>query len=95
VVLFEPNDWIGTIISSVNNLTGSTFITLLLLTTIATFLFMALNAAFGFGTPLEFSIIIVLPMHIAVLAYVTNWMSVAGSFLIYVGIMIAKNILKR
>jgi len=94
-MLFAPNDTLGTIITGLNTITGSTFITLLFLMTICIFFFIALNSSLGFGMPFEASVILILPLHIAILAYVSNWMPVAGSFIIFLGIIIAKNILNR
>jgi len=92
-MLFDPNDTIGTLIQGLNAATGSTFITLLLLTTAALLLFMALASPFGW--PFEFSIILILPLHLVIAAYVGNWMAVGGAFIIYIGILIAKNLLSR
>jgi len=92
-MLYQPNDTLGQIITALDTITGSTFITLLLITILIMILFLGLSQPFGW--PLEYSIIIILPLHIAILAYISNWMAIVGSFLIYLGIIFAKNLLHR
>lgn len=92
-MLFEPNDTIGEIIAQIDLITGYQFITFLLLTTMVFLLFVAI--ATPFGLPLEFSVILILPLHIAFISYSTSMMAVGGVFLIFVGVLIAKNLLSR
>jgi hypothetical protein len=92
--LFEPSDTIGGLISAITyDITGSQFLTVLLLTVLVFLLFMAI--ATPFGLPLEFSVILILPLHIALISYNTSLMAIGGVFLIFAGFLIAKNILTR
>lgn len=72
------------------NVTGSFFLTSFL---IALF-FMAF--CMFFKIPIEFSAIILLPIHLAFLACVgANWLSITGTILIYLGILLGKNFFFR
>ena len=84
-MLYNPNNGIGHFINQANQVTGSLFLTLLFITLIILIICILTRL------PLEFSIIFILPLHFVILAYVGGWMAVAGSFLIYAGILIAKN----
>jgi hypothetical protein len=85
MVLFQPNDVIGQLIYGANAITGGTFITLLLLSALVMFAFLVV------GLPMEYSIILVLPLHLAIGVYISEWLAVAGCFLIYAGVLLAKN----
>lgn len=88
-MLYEPSDFVGQIIAGMNGITGSLFVTLLILS----LLVMALCLTFSF--PLEYTIILILPLHIGIMAYSGEWLAVSGSFLIYLGILFAKNLLAK
>lgn len=72
------------------NVTGSFFISTLLIA----FFFMGICALFGI--PLEFTAIILLPLHLGFLACLgTDWLAITGVILIYLGILLGKNLFFR
>ena len=87
MVLFNSDSGIGVFINAAFSTTGSVFITLLLIT------FAILLLCLICRLSIEYSVIFVLPLHFAILSYYGQWMGVAGSFLIYAGLILAKNIL--
>lgn len=68
-----------------NNITGSIFLTLVLITIII----MAFFASFGL--PLELSAIFVLPMYLIFMAFSHEYLAIGGLLLIYLGITFGKN----
>lgn len=68
-----------------NNLTGSEFITLLLAIMLIMLFFLM------FRIPLEASAVLVLPLIIICMAYTSNLFILGGVFLIYLGVLLAKN----
>jgi len=49
-----------------------------------------------FGIPIEFSAILLLPMHLGFLACLgTDWLAVTGIILVYLGILLGKNLFFR
>jgi len=77
----------GQVYAGMNNITGSVFLTLLLIV----MLIMAI--AFLFRIPVEFTAIFILPMLLTFLAFESEFLSVTGVILIYLGILLAKNLL--
>jgi hypothetical protein len=72
------------------NVTGSFF-----LTTLVIALFLIAFCMF-FKIPVEFTAIILLPIHLAFLACVgADWLSIGGTLLIYLGILLGKNFFFR
>lgn len=73
-----------------NNVTGSMFLTTLLLS------FLLIGIALGCRIPIEISMIIMLPLHLAFLACLgTDWLAFTGTILIYLGILLGKNMFFR
>lgn len=78
------------LVTATTNVTGSLFLTTLL---IALFL-LAFTALFGI--PIEFTAIILLPLHLGFLACLgTDWLAITGVVLIYLGFLLAKNFFFR
>lgn len=77
---------IGIIYDAVNNnITGSEFITLLGLVMLFIIFFTM------FRIPLELTAIFVLPMLLIFMAYSGNFFAIGGVFLIYLGMLVARN----
>lgn len=73
-----------------NNVTGSMFLTTLLIS------LLLITIAMGCRIPIEISMIILLPLHIALLACLgTDWLAITGTIVIYLGILLAKNFFYR
>jgi len=87
VVLFmNETGFIGNlIIEFSNNLTGSLFLTLLIIT-----IFLILTGLL-FRLSLEFTAIIILPLLLVFMATTSEFLAVGGVFLLYLGVIIAKN----
>lgn len=84
--LFNDTGTIGIIINAVNtNITGSQFLTFLLIIAVILMFFLA------FRIPLEASVLLVLPLILTFLAYSNDLYAVGGVVLIYVGVLWAKN----
>lgn len=88
-------DTTGTIYSFLtamtNNVTGSMFITIFLIS-----IFLIAIAAGFFKIPIEITMIILLPIHLAFLACIGSEIyGVVGTILIYLGILLAKNFFFR
>lgn len=73
------------VLSKANEVTGSLFMTLLVIT------LMLVLIAMLFRIPLEFTVIIILPFLLSVTAYETSFLSVTGVILIYLGLILANN----
>lgn len=77
---------IGVVISSMtNNVTGSLFLTLLYI------MIVLVALCLGAGLPIEWTLIIMLPLLIVTMAYSSDFLSVGGFALMYLGIIFAKN----
>lgn len=86
-MLYNLNNGIGKFFEAANQVTGSLFLTLIIITLVIMLIVLAC------GIPVEFSLVFLIPFHLAVLSYSGEWMSVAGSFLIFGGLIFAKNFL--
>lgn len=75
-----------TIINQGNNATGSLFITLLLI------VFFVMVVCLLLRLPLEFSAIFVMPLLLVCMAYMADFYAIGGVFLIYLGVLLAKNL---
>lgn len=73
------------LLSTINEVTGSLFITLLFIIMSIIFL------AFLLRIPVEFTAILILPFLLTVSAYESSLMAVTGVLLIYLGLILAKN----
>lgn len=86
-MLFNESNVIGNLIVYMNsNVTGSLFLTLLFVV----ILLLAICALFRI--PMEFTAIFVLPFLLAVMTDMGEFLGVGGVFLIYLGILVAKNL---
>jgi hypothetical protein len=70
-----------------NNITGSPFLSLLFLCFIILALFVA------FRIPIEFSLILMLPMFLIFLAFSHEFLPIVGVILIYLGVLWGKNMI--
>lgn len=87
MVFFNESGTFGQLISYINvNVTGSLFLTLLFI------VIMLIMICALFRIPIEFSAIFILPLLIVITAYVGDFLAVGGVFLIFIGILIAKNL---
>lgn len=73
------------VVEGLKNLTGDYFSSMLLIVLLLLVLCLALQM------PMEVSIIFVLPFLLLCYAFVPNFTAVTGVFLIYLGIIVAKN----
>ena len=91
VVCMDTSGLIYTILSVMSvNVTGSFYLSTLV---VALFL-MAITAMFG--VPIEYMAILLLPLHLGLLACLgTDWLAVTGLILIYLGIIVGKNLFFR
>ena len=78
------------LVAMTTNVTGSFF-----LTTLTISLFLIAMCAY-FGIPIEWTIIILLPVHLGFLACLgADWLGLTGTFLIYLGILLGKHLFFR
>lgn len=85
-MVFLSSGWIADLLNGLTaNVTGSVFLTLLLITILIIFF------AFAFRIPIEFTVILVFPLMIGFAAYYTTYMAVAGVAMIYLALLVAKN----
>lgn len=71
--------------SATQNITGSEFLTLLGLIVMIIIFFLM------FRIPVELTAIFVLPLLMIFMAYSNNFFAIGGVFLIYLGMLVAKN----
>jgi hypothetical protein len=86
MVFINQEDLLGIVIAYLTyNVTGSIFLTLL-------FLFMViLLGALAMRIPLELTAILVLPLVIVLMSqYSGEWQSIAGAFILYLGVIMAR-----
>lgn len=69
-----------------NNITGSLFLTMMMAVIVL------ICICFLFRLPIELSAIVVLPMLLVIMTEVGDFLAVGGVFLIYAGILFAKNL---
>lgn len=87
MVFYNESDSVGIIIHGLtNNVTGSLFLTLLVI------IIMLMVVAFMFRLPIETTSVLIIPLLIVVVAYSGEFLQVGGVFLIYMGILIARNL---
>lgn len=81
----------GFLAAMTTNVTGSFFLSTLVIS-----IFLLAIASGFFRIPLEFVVIILLPIHLAFLACVgSDWTGIVGTLLIYLGILLGKNFFFR
>jgi len=76
------------LIEGLNSATGSEFLSLLVIIFIITVL------CLGLRIPIEFTAVFVLPLLLVVATYTSSIMPVLGVFLIYLGFLVGKNLLR-
>lgn len=87
MVLWVATDGIAaSVYAGLNEITGSVFMTLLLI------VILLMIIAMIFRIPLEFTAILIMPMLLTFLAFESDFMSVTGVILIYLGIIVGKNL---
>lgn len=87
MVLFNESNIIGELIIYMNqNVTGSLFLTLLFMVLVL----LAICALFKI--PMEFTALFILPLLLAIMTDVGEFLAVGGVCLIYLGILLAKNL---
>lgn len=91
VVCFDTAGVTYAILSQMTiDVTGSFFLT----TLVVSFLLMAIAGLFGI--PIEYTMILLLPLHLGLLACLgSDWLALTGTFLIYLGILLGKNFFFR
>lgn len=85
--LLNEAGFVGQVILGMNDITGSLFLTLFCI------LVILLVAALALRIPLEAISVLYLPLLITLTAYTSEFLALFGCFLIYAGIIIAKNLL--
>jgi len=86
MVLLNTTGVLGTVIQYATlDLTGSLFLTLLGV------VMLLLLLCLLFRIPVEFSAILVLPLLLGLMAYMTEFVAIGGVFLIYLGVIVGKN----
>lgn len=88
-MVFVGTDFGLSILDGLTTATGSVFLTLLIIIMILTVL------SLGLRIPLEFTAIFILPLMIGVATYTSNIIPVLGATLIYLGVLLGKNIIAR
>lgn len=85
MVFLDPTSLIGSIIIGLTtNVTGSLFITTLLI------FFIIMGFFATFRLPIEVSAILVLPFAIMVMAFTSEFIAIGGAMLIYIAILFSK-----
>lgn len=83
---FLSAGFIADLINSITtNVTGSLFLTLLLL------VFLIMGFALAFRIPVEFTVILIFPLLVGFAAYSSAFMPVTAVGIIYLAVLIAKN----
>lgn len=90
VLCLDPSGAMGVAMAGLSqNVTGSYFLSLLAI------VLLLLVIALALRIPMEFTAILVMPMLLGALACDGDWMGIAGVAIIYLGILLGKNILFR
>lgn len=77
---------VNTVLSGITtNITGDQFTTYLFV------MLFIIMLAIAFRIPIEFTAIIIFPLFVVLAAYTTDYLSIFGVLLIYLGILIGKN----
>lgn len=90
VLCLDSTGVINTVLMNLSlNVTGNMFISLFIIVLLLLVIAMAMRI------PIEFTIILVMPLLIASLACDNDWLGVAGIAVIYLGILLGKNLFFR
>ena len=85
VLFINETGLAANIFNGMNGITGSAFLSLLMI------VILVMLIAFLFRIPVEFTVILILPMLLTFAAFYSEFMAVTGVILIYMGILLAKN----
>lgn len=89
-VFINQSGSFGIILDSISyNITGDLFLTLLLIT------LLLLALCLMFRIPLEYSAIILLPLFIVSMAFTSQFLTIGGLTLLYIGVLVAKNFIVK
>lgn len=86
MVFMNESGIVFTIMTAADALTGSPFMTLLMIFIILLLICLIM------GIPLEFSAAFLMPFILVVWAYDSSFLAIGGVLLIYLGIVLAKNL---
>ena len=85
MVFINETDVIGVIILNLNtNVTGSIFMTGLLI------IILLMASAMAFRIPIEYSVLVVIPLLLVLMTYSSDFMAIGGLFLMYLAVIFAK-----
>ena len=85
-LFINETGFIATVLTSLtNNITGSLFLSLLMIT------ILLLLICLLFRLPIEFSAVLLVPFFIVCMAATSDYLALGGTILIYLGIIMAKN----
>lgn len=85
-MLLNSTGTLGTMIQyATSDVTGSLFLTLLGV------VMLLMLFCFLFRIPVEFSAVLILPLLLGLMAYMTEFVAIGGVFLIYLGVIVGKN----
>jgi len=85
-LFLNETGFVGDILTGLtNNVTGSLFLTLLMIM----LFFILMTLLFRF--PIEFSLVLLLPLFLGFMAATSDFLALGGVVLIYLGIVFAKN----
>jgi len=71
------------------NITGSLFLSLLII------ILLLMMVALLFRIPIEATVVLIIPLMLVFMAATSDFLAIGGVFLIYLGIILAKNFLIR
>lgn len=91
VLCFDTNGFIYLVMAAVaTNITGSFYLATLVLA------LLIWGVVAMFGVPIEYSAILLLPLHLGFLACLgTDWLGFTGIILVYLGILLGKHLFFR
>ena len=90
MVFINTTDVLGVIIATgTETTTGSLFISLLI------FILFLMSVCVLFGVPLEFSVIIVLPLLLGCMSYYGDFIAIGTTFLIYLALIFTQKFIFR
>lgn len=91
VVCYDPTGLLSSMLSFLTtDITGSLYFS----SFVIAILMIGLLASLG--VPLEYTAIILLPLHLAFLACIgTDWLGITGMILVYLGVLLGKNLFFR
>ena len=89
-LFLNETGFIATLLTNItNNITGSLFLTLLLI------MLFFIVVALIFRIPIEYTAVILTPLFLVFIAATSDFLAVGGLVLIYLGILFAKNFILK